>query len=161
MERSTPGRRSHDFNNLLTAITGYAEVALEANRPAEDARADIEEILKASHMASALTRQLLAFSRRRVLHVAAIDVNAIVGRMDGLLRRLIGEDVELRADLCQASECVRADAGQIEQVIMNLALNARDAMPAGGCLTVETRVVTLTTSSWPGTTARPSGVTSG
>ena len=137
------GGIAHDFNNLLTAITGYAEVALEANRPAEDARADIEEILRASQMASALTRQLLAFSRRQVPQVAAIDVNVIVGRIDGLLRRLIGDDVELRIDLCEAPECVRADAGQIEQVIMNLALNARDAMPAGGCLTVETRVVAL------------------
>ena len=137
------GGIAHDFNNLLTAITGYAEVALEANRPAGDARADIEEILRASQMASALTRQLLAFSRRQVPQVAAIDVNVIVGRMDGLLRRLIGDDVELRTNLCEAGECVRADAGQIEQVIMNLALNARDAMPAGGCLTVETRVVAL------------------
>jgi PAS domain S-box-containing protein len=137
------GGIAHDFNNLLTAITGYAEVALEANRPAGDARADIEEILRASQMASALTRQLLAFSRRQVPQFAAIDVNVIVGRMDGLLRRLIGDDVELRTNLCEAGECVRADAGQIEQVIMNLALNARDAMPAGGCLTVETRVVAL------------------
>ena len=137
------GGVAHDFNNLLTVITGYAELALEADSTIEGARSDVHEILTAAQTAAALTRQLLAFSRREVLKFETLDLNGIVMRMDGLLHRLIGEDVELRTKLASTLECVRADAGQLEQVIMNLAVNARDAMPAGGCLTIETRVAVL------------------
>jgi two-component system cell cycle sensor histidine kinase/response regulator CckA len=137
------GGVAHDFNNLLTAITGYSELALESDRSAQDARSDVREILNAAHMAAALTRQLLGFSRRQVVQFDTLDLNVIVRRIDGLLHRLIGDDVELRTELAPALEYVRADAGQIEQVLMNLALNARDAMPAGGRLTVATRVVSV------------------
>ena len=137
------GGVAHDFNNLLTVITGYAELALEADSTIEGARTDVHEILTAAQAAAALTRQLLAFSRREVLKFETLDLNDIVKRMDGLLHRLIGEDVELRTRLTSTLECVRADAGQLEQVIMNLAVNARDAMPSGGSLTIETGVAVL------------------
>jgi PAS domain S-box-containing protein len=137
------GGIAHDFNNLLTAILGYAD--LLASRPALEstAREEIEEIRKAGQRAASLTRQLLAFSRRQVLEPAVLRVNELVANLEKMLRRLIGEDVDLVTRLDPSASNVRADPGQLEQVIMNLAVNARDAMPRGGQLTIETANVDL------------------
>ncbi len=132
------GGIAHDFNNLLTAIIGSADLLLEDLAPASPARVDVAEIRRAGERAAQLTSQLLAFSRQQPLTPRVIDVNALVADMDRLLRRLIGEDVQLRTVLTPDLGAVRADAGQLEQVIMNLAVNARDAMPRGGKLTIET-----------------------
>ena len=137
------GGVAHDFNNLLTAISGYTE--LLAMRLVEDTEAqqDLGEIRKASERAAALTRQLLAFSRRQVLQARIVDPNTIVRDMEKMLRRVIGEDVTLDTRLQPQVGTVRVDPGQLEQVIMNLAVNARDAMPEGGRLILESREVTL------------------
>ena len=137
------GGIAHDFNNLLVAINGYSELALRRLQAEDPLRRNVEEIRKAGERAAALTRQLLAFSRRQVLQPMALDLNAIVSEMEKMLRRLIGEDVELRTALAPDLGSVKADPGQIEQVLMNLAVNARDAMPRGGKLTVETQNVDL------------------
>ncbi|HVR86661.1 MAG TPA: response regulator [Planctomycetota bacterium] len=137
------GGVAHDFNNLLTAISGYAELLQGRFEPGNDIRGYVDEILKSSGRATQLTRQLLAFSRRQVLQPKVLDLNSVVQNMDGLLRRLIGEHIELTASLDTRLASVRADQGQIEQVIMNLSVNARDAMPNGGRLIIETRNVDL------------------
>jgi len=131
------GGIAHDFNNLLTAISGYSEFLI-AGEVDERSRRHAHEIKKAAARAAALTGQLLAFSRRQVLQPRVLDLNAVVSDMDMMLRRLIGEDVELVATLDPALGAVRADPTQVEQVIVNLAVNARDAMPNGGALTIET-----------------------
>jgi hypothetical protein len=132
------GSIAHDFNNLLTAIFGYADL-LAGDLPGQSsALQDVEEIRKAAARAASLTRQLLAFSRQQVLEPTVLNVNNVVENLQKMLHRLIGEDVELRAVLAPGLGNVRADAGQLEQVIVNLAVNARDAMPAGGKLTIET-----------------------
>src|SRR5438309_513334 len=131
------GGIAHDFNNLLTAILGSAELLLETMAQ-EQERDDVEEIRKAAKRAADLTRQLLAFSRQQVLAPQVLDLNALVVNLEKLLRRLIGEDVELRTALAPDLGAVKADPGQMEQVIANLVVNARDAMPEGGRLTVET-----------------------
>ena len=137
------GGVAHDFNNLLTAIRGNAELLL-LDIPADDTRReDVEEIRRAAERAAALTRQLLAFSRRQVLQPRVLDLNAVVREMERMLRRLIGEDVELVTRLEATHGEVRADPGQLEQVLLNLAVNARDAMPGGGTLTVDTRAAEL------------------
>jgi two-component system cell cycle sensor histidine kinase/response regulator CckA len=137
------GGVAHDFNNLLTAITGYTSLLLE-ELPADQAiRDELQEIQKAANSAASLTRQLLAFSRQQILQPRVLDLNDVVSRMDALLRRLIGEDIDLDTRLSQPLDRVSADPGQIEQIIMNLAVNARDAMPAGGRLTIETANVVL------------------
>jgi signal transduction histidine kinase/DNA-binding response OmpR family regulator len=137
------GGIAHDFNNLLTAILGYVDLLLE-DLPRDDrSREDVEEIRKAAERATDLTRQLLAFSRKQVLQPRVIDLNAIVEGMDKMVRRLIGEDVALSSILARGLGMVRADPGQIEQVILNLTVNARDAMPNGGRLTIETANVEL------------------
>jgi two-component system cell cycle sensor histidine kinase/response regulator CckA len=132
------GGVAHDFNNLLTAILGYTELLIERLDEGDPRRGDAVEIRKAAERAGGLTRQLLAFSRKQVLQPKPLDLNATVASIEPMLRRLIGEDVQLAiaggSDLTQ----VTADPGQIEQVIMNLAVNARDAMPDGGRLTIET-----------------------
>jgi nitrogen-specific signal transduction histidine kinase/ActR/RegA family two-component response regulator len=133
------GGVAHDFNNLLTAILGYSLLALDHVPPDSRARRDIEEIQNAGERAADLTRQLLAFSRRQVLTPRPLDLNAVVQNMEGLLRRLIHEDVELVTVCAPNLEIVRADQGQVEQILMNLAVNARDAMPRGGTLTIETK----------------------
>jgi PAS domain S-box-containing protein len=137
------GGVAHDFNNILTAILGYADLLAEGLPAADQRREDLEEIRKAAQRAAALTRQLLAFSRKQVLEPRALDVNVLVDNMDKMLRPLLGENVELRAMPAPNLHAVRADPNQIEQVILNLAINARDAMPQGGKLTIETANVDL------------------
>jgi PAS domain S-box-containing protein len=134
---------AHDFNNLLTVIIGYSELMLKHINPDDPHYANIEEICKAGNRAAALTRQLLAFSRKQVLEPKVFDLNSCVDNMDKMLRRLIGEDIELIIKPAPNIGRVKADPGQIEQVIMNLVVNARDAMPSGGKITVETANVVL------------------
>ena len=137
------GGIAHDFNNLLTAILGSTQLLLH-NTPAGDPRReDAEEIRHAGLRAAELTRQLLAFSRRQVLAPKVLDLNAVVANMDRMLRRLLGEDVELATSLEPAAGAVNADPGQLEQVLLNLAVNARDAMPGGGRLSIGTTRFTL------------------
>ncbi len=137
------GGVAHDFNNLLTVIKGYSELMLDELKPSDPMRGEMEEVQRAADRAASLTRQLLAFSRRQVLAPKVLDLNELVRDTEKLLRRLLGEDVELFTALDQKLGSVRADPGQIEQVLMNLAVNARDAMPTGGKLTIETGNVDL------------------
>lgn len=137
------GGIAHDFNNLLTIIAGYSDLLLDRMHSGEPLRRHAEEIRKAAARAGALTSQLLAFSRKQVLQPKVVDLNEIVGEMDKMLRRLIGEDIQFVARLDPKGGRVKADPGQIEQVIVNLAVNAREAMPGGGKLTVETRNIYL------------------
>jgi signal transduction histidine kinase/ActR/RegA family two-component response regulator len=141
------GGVAHDFNNLLTIILGYGQLAadlLERNHPAAGS---ITEVLKAGERASALTQRLLAFSRKQVLQPEILELNDVVSGVEGMLRRLIGEDVEVTVKLDPVSSKIRADHHQLEQVIMNLAINARDAMPNGGQITISTRTNYEQTSS--------------
>jgi two-component system, cell cycle sensor histidine kinase and response regulator CckA len=137
------GGVAHDFNNLLTAINGYADILVADMTPDEPRRADVEEIRKAGDRAAALTRQLIAFSRRQVLQPVVIDLNDVVAGIVPMLRRLVGEQIELRVSPAADLGHVRADPPQLEQVLLNLVVNARDAMPAGGALTIETANVEL------------------
>ncbi len=137
------GGIAHDFNNLLTAILGYNDLLLGQVPPDHPLRRDLEEIGKAGLRASSLTRQLLAYSRRQVLQPELLELNTVVANMHKMLRRVIGEDIELVTLLEAGLDLVTADRGQIEQVILNLVINARDAMPRGGKLTIETRNVEL------------------
>jgi signal transduction histidine kinase len=130
------GGVAHDFNNLLTAILGYADFLVE-DVPAES-RTDVENIQKAGRTAIALTRQLLAFSRQQVVQPEIVDVNTVVSNTDKLLRRLLREDIVVRLSLQPDLPPIKADPGQIEQIVLNLAVNARDAMPEGGTLTIAT-----------------------
>jgi PAS domain S-box-containing protein len=132
------GGVAHDFNNLLTVITGYGQLAL--NRVSSDSplAADLREVLGAADRAASLTKQLLSFSRRQVFEPSVIDLNALVNDMHRMLHRIIGEDIELILRLSPGLQPVRADRGQIELVLLNLAVNARDAMPEGGQLVIET-----------------------
>jgi two-component system cell cycle sensor histidine kinase/response regulator CckA len=142
------GGVAHDFNNLLTVIRGYSELVLGRLKPGDSSQREMEEVKKAADRAANLTGQLLAFSRRQFVATKVVDLNTIVMNMDGMLRRLLGEDIiEICTDLDPQVGAIKADPGQIEQVIMNLAVNARDAMPAGGRLTIETRNVTIKNDS--------------
>ncbi len=137
------GGIAHDFNNLLTAIIGYSQIILSGLDEGDPVRDQIGEIEKAGKRAAALTSQLLAFSRKQILQPKVLNLNAVIADIDKMLRRLIGEDIELRINLDAAIGRVKADPGQIEQIIVNLAVNARDAMPRGGKLTIETQNVYL------------------
>ncbi|MEW5980494.1 MAG: PAS domain-containing protein [Acidobacteriota bacterium] len=137
------GGIAHDFNNLLTAIIGYSELLVAQFEADSPIRKDIEEIQKAGARAASLTRQLLAFSRKQVLQPKVLDLNRVILDLDSMLRRLIGEDIELTAVLGVGLKPVKVDPGQIEQIILNLAINSRDAMPEGGQLTIETSNVEL------------------
>ena len=131
------GGVAHDFNNLLTVIEGYARMLREEVQIEESAQEYVEEIIRAADRASALTRQLLAFSRNEPAEPRLLDLNETVGQMQGMLRRVIGEDIELATTLAREEAGILADPGQIEQVVMNLVVNARDAMPQGGRLRIE------------------------
>ena len=132
------GGVAHDFNNLLTAILGSSDLLLEDLGPDDPHIQEVQEIKQAAHRAAALTHQLLAFSRQQVLAPRILDLNTVVANVDKMLRRLIREDIDLRTVLASELGAVQADPGQLEQVITNLAVNARDAMPNGGKLTIET-----------------------
>jgi signal transduction histidine kinase len=142
------GGVAHDFNNILTAITGYADFAREAVGREHAARADLDEISRAAGRARTLTGQLLTFARRQVVAPRVIDLNGLVVDIDRMLRRLIGEHIELVTRLSPRLWPVRADAAQVEQVLVNLAVNARDAMPGGGRLVIATRNLP---NGWSGT----------
>jgi two-component system, cell cycle sensor histidine kinase and response regulator CckA len=141
------GGVAHDFNNLLTIITGYSDLVLAGLDHRDDTRAMIEEIHKAGERAASLTRQLLAFSRKQVLQPRVLDLNDLVADVQKMLGRLIGEDIQLFTTLSPSLGPVKADPGQIEQILVNLAVNARDAMPGGGKLVVETSDVKVDAAS--------------
>jgi two-component system cell cycle sensor histidine kinase/response regulator CckA len=150
------GGIAHDFNNLLTAILGSVDFLRRALGPEHPEHAETEEIQKAAVRAADLTRQLLAFSRQQVLAPKVLDVDALVTNLEKMLRRLIGEDVELRFVAKASRAAVLADPGQLEQVIVNLVVNARDAMPRGGKLTIETATVDLDAGyAWEHGTVEP------
>ena len=152
---------AHDFNNLLAVINGYAGLLLGNLDPGNPMHASIQQIGLAGDRAAALTRQLLAFSRKQVLQPKVLELNGVVTSTHQMLRRLIGEDVELVSLTEPGLGRIKADPGQIEQVIMNLAVNARDAMPQGGKLTIETANVDLDAGLRAGRTRRSSpGITS-
>lgn len=138
------GGVAHDFNNLLTVIIGYSDLLLRRMAEYDPKRNYVTDIRQAGEQASSLTRQLLAFSRKQILEPKILDLNEIVTNIEKMLRRLIGEDIVLTSVLGPALGKVKVDPGQIEQVIINLAVNARDAMPEGGRLTIETRMVEFT-----------------
>ena len=137
------GGIAHDFNNVLGVVIGYAEFLQEHLEQAHALRGSVDEILKAGQRAVSLTRQLLAFSRQQVLDPKVLDLNGLVIDMEKLLRPAIGEDIELTAKLDTGLGSLKADQSQLEQIIMNLAVNARDAMPEGGRLTVQTENVVI------------------
>ncbi len=132
------GGIAHDFNNLLTVIIGFSSLAMRDLHAESLLLSNLAEIKKAGERAASLTRQLLAFSRRQVLQPKILNLDSIVSEMEKMLRRLIGENIDLRATLAPNLGSVKADPGQIEQIILNLAVNARDSMPGGGKLTIET-----------------------
>jgi PAS domain S-box-containing protein len=132
------GGIAHDFNNVLTVVKSFTEFLLEDLEAADPRRADVQEIAKAADRAAGMTRRLLAFSRRQVLQPRQLDLNGVIGGMERMLQRLIGDDVRVVSSLDTALLPVQADPGSIEQVILNLVVNARDAMPNGGTLTIET-----------------------
>jgi two-component system, cell cycle sensor histidine kinase and response regulator CckA len=137
------GGVAHDFNNLLSVIMGYTSLSMERTRGDDPLRGQLEEVLRAAERARDLTRQLLAFSRQQVLEPRIVNLNEVIGQLERMLERLIGEDVQFEAIKSADLGRVRVDPSQIEQVLMNLVVNARDAMPTGGKLTVETANVEL------------------
>ena len=137
------GGVAHDFNNMLTAILGYCDLVTDSFGPGDPRRADIAQIHRAASTAASLTKQLLAFSRKEIIEPTTLDVHAVVDGMQAMLRRLIGEDIAIVLGPGSASGHVVADRSQVEQIVLNLALNARDAMPDGGTLTIGTATVDL------------------
>jgi hypothetical protein len=151
------GGIAHDFNNILSAVIGYADLLVQDLPEGDPRRADAEEIREAGRRGAGLTRQLLVFSRHQVADRRIVDVNEIVVAVQSMLERIIGEDVTLEARLASGLSAVEADPGQIEQVIVNLAVNARDAMPDGGQLTIETAMIDLDEVHSRGRRALPAG----
>jgi signal transduction histidine kinase/CheY-like chemotaxis protein len=151
------GGVAHDFNNLLTVINGYSELLLDTLPVADGSRAMLVQVRDAGERAANLTRQLLAFGRRQVLAPQVLDPNAAVANIGALLTRLIGEDVRIATVLRPGVDRIRVDPGQFEQVVLNLAVNARDAMPTGGCLTIETVNLDLTHGEAPANWEVPPG----
>jgi signal transduction histidine kinase/ActR/RegA family two-component response regulator len=151
------GGIAHDFNNLLTVISSYSSMALESLRPEDPLHADMKEIRGAAERAARLTRQLLAFSRKQVMRPQPLDLTSMARDMERMLQRLIGEDVTLELKLEPDLGIISADPGQIEQVIMNLVVNARDAMPNGGHLVIETSNVSFSTELSMTELGRPAG----
>ena len=149
------GGIAHDFNNLLTSILGYSGFVMDTFGPQDRRRDDLDEVVKAGQRAAGLTRQLLAFSRKQVLQPTMLDLNALVTGMQPMLSRLIGEQVVLTSSLAPDLSLVRADPGQLEQVLMNLVVNARDAMPSGGRLLIQTGNVELDQTVIHGAVVRP------
>jgi signal transduction histidine kinase len=141
---------AHDFNNLLTAINGFAELTRHQLMPDDPLREMVEKVLHSGQRAADLVRQLLAFSRKQIIEPQVLDPNTVVSEMDKMLRRVIGEDIELRTTLEPDVWPIKVDHAQIGQVIANLAVNARDAMPEGGQLTIETANVVLAEENMPG-----------
>ncbi|MDO9263377.1 MAG: PAS domain-containing protein, partial [Desulfosalsimonadaceae bacterium] len=139
---SLSGGIAHDFNNLLTSIIGYSEL-MQDNPSQNDAEEFLKEIVKAGKSAASLTRQLLAFSRNQVFELKIMDLNSEIKELEKMLLRMIGEDIQLKTFLSSSSCRIKADPVQIQQVILNLAINARDAMPYGGKLTIETACLEL------------------
>jgi two-component system, cell cycle sensor histidine kinase and response regulator CckA len=137
------GGIAHDFNNLLTGILSYSDLILQELRPADPIREDVEQIRDAGHRAAALTRQLLAFSRRQLLQPRVISLNTLISSVEPMLHRLVGNQVNLHIELDQSLGNVRADPSQLEQILVNLAINARDAMPSGGRLAITTATLEL------------------
>jgi PAS domain S-box-containing protein len=137
------GGVAHDFNNLLMAIMGYCEIMVAELHPEDPLHASVRKIIEVAERAAALTRQLLAFSRKQILYPRVIDLNIMLTNLENMLQRLLGEDLDLDLDLASGPAAVRADPGQMGQVIMNLAVNARDAMPRGGRLLIATALVHL------------------
>jgi signal transduction histidine kinase/CheY-like chemotaxis protein len=137
------GGIAHDFNNLMTAVNGYSELVLRGLKADDPMRPKVEEIKKAGERAASLTGQLLAFSRKQILQPKVLDLNSVITGMGRMLPRLIGEDIDLRMELSSSLGKLKADPGQLEQVLMNLAVNARDAMPSGGCLTIKTENISF------------------
>jgi nitrogen-specific signal transduction histidine kinase/CheY-like chemotaxis protein len=137
------GGIAHDFNNLLTVINGTAELAIAQLRPVDPLHDDLQEIRRAGERAAALTRQLLAFSRKQILQAQVLNLNTVVAEVETMLRRLIGEDIDLVVVPAEGLGSVKADPGQMEQMIANMAVNARDAMPKGGKLTIELQNVDI------------------
>ncbi len=137
------GGIAHDFNNLLTAINGYTELSIRKLKPDDPIRRNLEEVAKAGDRAAMLTQQLLAFSRKQVLQPTVLDLNVVIEELKKMLQRLIGDDIILESRASEDLWLTKADAGQIDQIIMNLAINARDAMPHGGRLAIETHNVEL------------------
>jgi two-component system cell cycle sensor histidine kinase/response regulator CckA len=139
---------AHDFNNLLTVIIGFGEVMMVDTPPGSQHWDDLGEIMKAARRASGLTKQLLAFSRQQLMNATPLDLNALITDMTGMLGRLIGEDIHVSLELASNLSLAMADRSQLEQVVMNLVVNARDAMPGGGTVTIETKDVELENSSF-------------
>jgi CheY-like chemotaxis protein len=135
---------AHDFNNILSVIMGHGELLLAVSAGDERARNGLQQIRRAADRAASLTQQLLAFGRKQVLQPRVLDLNDVVADVQKMLSRVIGEDIELVASLHPSLQAVKADPGQVEQVLMNLAINARDAMPQGGKLRMETSNIEVT-----------------
>jgi PAS domain S-box-containing protein len=141
------GGVAHDFNNILSVIIGYGELVLEECAADDPRRPDIDELLSAARRAAALTRQLLAFSRRRVIQHELVDLNAVVSNLQIMLARIIGEDIKLTVSPYPGRASIRTDPTQIEQILLNLTVNARDAMPEGGSITISTDMASLGSES--------------
>ena len=151
------GGIAHDVNNVLTAITGYSTLLLADLAESDHRRGDVQEILNAAERAGSFTRQLLAFSRKQVVQPTVLDLNALTTELQKLLRRVVSENIELKLELEPELPRVLADRGQIEQILINLVVNARDAMPKGGTITIRTRFVTSTGRTGENDFGLPSG----